>query len=85
VRHQLDAGGLHEVEDAGAIALTRLDQAHLLQGFDGLAQGGAVDTELLSELALRGELVPGGIASFQDERAQLLDDLFRDALLADRS
>ena len=57
VRDQLHAGGLHEVEHAGAVALAGLDQAHVLERLDGLAQRRAVDPQLLGQLALGRELV----------------------------
>ena len=85
VRDQLHARGLHEVEHARAVALAGLDQAHVLERLDRLAQRRAVDPELLRQLALGWELVADRVLAAQDEPAELLDDFFRNSRFSHRS
>ena len=56
----------------------------VLELLQRLAQGCAVDAKPLRELALRRELRSRWILAVEDERAQLLGDLFSYALLLDR-
>ena len=84
VLDQLDAAGLHEVLDAGAVALADPHEPEVLELLERLAQRRAVDPQPLRQLALRRELRARRVLAVEDERAQLLGDLLGDALLLDR-
>jgi len=70
-------------EEAEAFVARSVQQADGFQGPDGLPHRGAADLELLRELPLRGQLIPGAQVPQGDQRLELRHDVLGDAGLLD--
>src|SRR5690242_7371687 len=81
---QLDPTGLHEVLNAGTIALPDPDEPEMLELLEGFSERRAVDAQAFRELAFGRQLRTRRVLAVQDQGAQLFGDLLGDTLLLDR-